>query len=168
MSLISSDDQERLRDTFATMTRPVRLVFFTQTFGCETCAETRQILDELPPLSDKITIEEVNLVLEGEKAKEYGIDRAPAVAITYLDGSSDPRNVSQPLNTGQTENVTNSAGWRDSRVRFLGAPAGYEFVSLVQAVLLAGGRPPNLSEQSQKRLSSVDRPVVMQVFTTPT
>jgi hypothetical protein len=168
MALISSADQQKLRDAFAVMTRSVRLLFFTQTFGCETCAETRQILDELPLLSDKITIEEVNLVLDGEKAKEYGIDRAPAVAITYLDGSPDRRDVSQSLNAGQVENVTNSAGWRDSRVRFLGAPAGYEFVSLVQAVLLAGGRPPNLSEQSQKRLSSVDRPVVMQVFTTPT
>jgi hypothetical protein len=168
MALISSADQQKLRDAFAVMTRSVRLLFFTQTFGCETCAETRQILDELPLLSDKITIEEVNLVLEGEKAKEYGIDRAPAVAITYLDGSPDRRDVSQSLNAGQVENVTNSAGWRDSRVRFLGAPAGYEFVSLVQAVLLAGGRPSNLSEQSQKRLSSVDRPVVMQVFTTPT
>jgi hypothetical protein len=168
MSLISPADQERLRDTFAAMTRPVRLVFFTQTFGCETCAETRQILDELPLLSDKITIEEVNLVLEGEKAKEFGIDRAPAVAITYLDGSPDRRNEPPSLNEGQVENLTDGAVWRDSRVRFLGAPAGYEFVSLVQAVLLAGGRPPNLSEQSQKRLSSVDRPVVMQVFTTPT
>jgi alkyl hydroperoxide reductase subunit AhpF len=168
MALISSADQQKLRDAFAVMTRSVRLLFFTQTFDCETCSETRQILDELPLLSDKITIEEVNLVLDGEKAKEYGIDRAPAVAITYLDGSPDRRDVSQSLNAGQVENVTNSAGWRDSRVRFLGAPAGYEFVSLVQAVLLAGGRPPNLSEQSQKRLSSVDRPVVMQVFTTPT
>ncbi len=53
------------------MSRPVRLVFFTQTLGCETCLQTRQILDELPLLSDNITIEEVNFVLDPDKAKQY-------------------------------------------------------------------------------------------------
>ena len=62
--LISSSDQERLRESFAAMTRPVRLLFFTQTLDCETCLQTRQILDELPPLSDQIAIEEVNLILD--------------------------------------------------------------------------------------------------------
>jgi alkyl hydroperoxide reductase subunit AhpF len=146
MALISPSDQQKLRESFADMTRPVRLLFFTQTLGCETCLQTRQILDELPPLSDQITIEEVNLILEGDKAKAYGIDRAPAVAVTYQNGSV----------------------WTDSRIRFLGTPAGYEFISLVQAVLLAGGRGSQLSEDSQKRVAAVDRPVTMQVFTTPT
>ncbi len=50
MSLISPTDQERLRESFAEMTRSVRLLFFTQTLDCETCLQTRQILDELPPL----------------------------------------------------------------------------------------------------------------------
>lgn len=151
MALISPADQQKLQEAFAGMTRPVRLLFFTQTFGCETCPQTRQILDELPPLSDKITIEEVNLVLEGERAKEYGIDRAPAIAVTYSESSANPANP-----------------WKDSRMRFLGAPAGYEFISLVQAVLLAGGRPSELADTSRKRIALVDRPVAMQVFTTPT
>ena len=70
MALISAADQNRLRETFAGMKRPVRLLFFTQTFDCETCVHTRQILDELPPLSDKIAIEEVNFVLDGDRAKD--------------------------------------------------------------------------------------------------
>jgi alkyl hydroperoxide reductase subunit AhpF len=146
MALISPPDQARLRESFAEMTRSVRLLFFTQTLDCDTCLQTRQILDELPPLSDRISIEEVNLILEGDTAKAYGIDRAPAVAITYQENGSVV----------------------DTRIRFLGAPAGYEFISLVQAVLLAGGRAPQLSTDSRTRLAAVDRPVVMQVFTTPT
>ena len=39
MSLISEQDQARLRDDFAAMTSPVRLLFFSQTFGCETCLQ---------------------------------------------------------------------------------------------------------------------------------
>ena len=147
MALLSPADQQKLRDAFAEMTFPVRLVFFTQTLGCETCPQTRQILDELPALSDKITIEEANLVLDGDKARQFGIDRVPAVALVAPNGD------------GQV---------RDSRIRFLGTPAGYEFVSLVQAVLLVGGRPPSLTEENRRKVEAVDRPVTMQVFTTPT
>jgi alkyl hydroperoxide reductase subunit AhpF len=146
-SLISTADQQKLRDAFSEMTRKVHLVFFTQTIGCETCLQTRQILDELPLLSDKIAIDEVNFVLEKEKAQRYGIDRVPAIALAYDDEAGEAQ---------------------DTRIRFLGAPAGYEFISLVQAVLLAGGRPSTLKSGTKERLAEVDKPVTMQVFTTPT
>jgi hypothetical protein len=38
----------------------------------------------------------------------------------------------------------------------------------VQAVLLVGGRASGLSEANRQRLAAVDRPLAMQVFTTPT
>jgi alkyl hydroperoxide reductase subunit AhpF len=152
MSLIAPADQEKLREAFNEMTSGVRLLFFTQTLGCETCPQTRQILDELPPLSDKIRIEEVNPVLDKDKAKQYGIDRVPAIAVVSEDGQG----------TG-TPGVA-----KDSRIRFLGAPAGYEFMSLVHAVLLAGGRPPSLTEKNRERVMAVTTPLTVRVFTTPT
>ena len=155
MALISAADQERLRESFAGLVRPVRLLFFTQTLDCETCLQTRQILDELPPLSDKITIEEVNFVLDADRAREYGIDRVPAVAVAYEDvrgilgGSAAP------------------GGIKDSRIRFLGRPAGYEFISLVQAILLVGGLESILSADNRARVAAVAQPIRIQVFTTP-
>ena len=163
MSLVSPADQQKLREVFAEMTRPVRLVFFTQTLECETCPQTKQILDELPPLSDKIAIEEVNLILDSDRARQYGIDRVPAVAFEYLNHQDAPDDQG-----AQGAQGAEGAQWTDSRMRFLGAPAGYEFISLVQAVLLAGGRPSTLSENSRRHIAAVDRPVVMNVFTTPT
>ena len=147
------------------MTRDVRLLFFTQALDCETCPQTRQILDEFPPLSNRITIEEVNLILDTQKASEYGIDRAPAIAVTYRDSSSNPANPLNPLNP---LNDLNPEGWIDSRIRFLGAPAGYEFISLVQAVLIAGGQPLRLSDESRTLIAAVNKPIAMRVFTTPT
>jgi alkyl hydroperoxide reductase subunit AhpF len=143
MALLSPSDQETLRESFAEMTAPVRLLFFTQALDCEGCLQTRQILDELPALSDRITIDEVNFVLEKDRAATYGIDRVPAIVLLGRDDA-------------------------DSRIRFVGTPSGYEFISLVHAVLLVGGRASNLTDENRERIAAVDRPVTMQVFTTPT
>jgi alkyl hydroperoxide reductase subunit AhpF len=147
MSLLAPADQDKLRESFDEMTAPVRLLFFTQTLDCETCEQARQILDELPPLSDRITIEEVDFVLDKDRASSYGIDRVPAIAVLGEDETGQPK---------------------DSRIRFLGAPSGYEFVSLVQAILLVGGHGSNLTDANRERIAAVDKPVTMQVFTTPT
>jgi glutaredoxin-like protein len=147
MSLISADDQAKLREDFSRMARPVRLLFFTQTLDCETCLQTRQIIDELPPLSPLIAIEEVNFVLEKERAVALGIDRVPALALVTRreDGSE----------------------W-DSHIRFLGTPSGYEFISLVRAILLVGGAEPELSPRSLDRIAAIQTPIAIHVFSTPT
>jgi len=146
MSLLAPADQQRLTTDFAAMTRRVHLVFFTQAVGCETCLQAREIIDELPPLSDHITVEEVNLILDRERAEQYGIDRAPAIAIEVED----------------------DAGRRDSHIRFLGLPSGYEFIALVRAVMLAGGAEPTLSAESHERIQAINTPLTVRVFSTPT
>ena len=147
MGLIAAADQETLRERFRGMDRPVRLLFFTQTLGCDTCLQTRQILDELPLLCERVTLDEVNFILDPDTARRYDIDRVPAIAIVGRDESG-------------TE--------RDSRIRFLGTPSGYEFMSLVQAVLLVGGGASTLSAESRTLVAAVDAPVTLRVFTTPT
>ena len=147
MGLLSPADQEKLREAFAEMTSAVKIVFFTQALGCDTCLQTRQIIDELPPLTDRIAIEEVNLVLDADRAKQFGIDRVPSLALVAVDAQGADH---------------------DSRIRFLGAPAGYEFISLVQAVLLVGGRESMLSPENRQKLAAVAEPLAIQVYTTPT
>ena len=147
MSLLSPADAERLRQDFAALTSPVRLLFFTQTIDCDTCVQTRQILDELPALSDRISIEEVNVGLDPARAEAYRIDRAPAIAVVL------------PAEGGAV---------RDTHIRFLGAPSGYEFISLIRAILLAGGGPSLLSDESRALIARVERPLSIHVFSTPT
>ena len=147
MPLLSPADQEKLRESFEEMTGPVKVLFFTQALDCEPCVQTRQILAELPVLSDKIAIEEVNFVLEKEKAAQYGIDRVPALALLSEDSA------------GQA---------RDTRIRFVGTPAGYEFISLVQALMLAGGHESILTPDNRARIAAVNTPTTIQVFSTPT
>lgn len=143
MSLLSPSDQQTLRDMFADMTETVTILFFTQSIGCETCDETKRILAELTALTDKIVVEEVNLVLEGPRAAAYGIDRAPGLVLL--------------------------AGGQDTRIRMLGAPAGYDFMSLVDAILaVSGATDAPLSKESQELLAQVTEPRQIAVFVTPT
>ena len=148
MSLLAPAEQEKLREWFNEMTGPVRLLFFTQTIDCEPCVQTKRILDELPALSERIAVEEVNFVLDKDKAARLAVDRVPAIALLgqNAEGEAD----------------------KDSRIRFLGTPAGHEFMSLIQAILLVGGAASQLTDASRERLAAVDKPVTMQVFSTPT
>jgi glutaredoxin-like protein len=144
VALLSDTDRQTVRTHLAEIKHPVTLLFFTQTIGApETVAITKQIVDELAELSDKVTVEEVNFVLERDRATSHGIDGVPAIVL---------------LRDGQ-----------DTRMRFLGAPAGYEFMSLIEAVILAGSDDSRLSEESKKLVAEhVSGPIDIKVFVTPT
>jgi hypothetical protein len=54
-------------------------------------------------------------------------------------------------------------------MRFMGAPAGYEFMSLIEAVVLAGTDGSGLSESSRTLIAEhVTGALDIRVFVTPT
>ena len=144
MALLSEQDRQTLRTHLADIADPVTLLFFTQTIGePESALMTKQILDEIAGLSDRVSIEEVNFILEKDRAAALGITAVPAIAVLKLDV--------------------------DTRIRFLGAPAGYEFMSLIEAIILAGGTDSGLSHESKRLIAEhVAEPLDIKVFVTPT
>jgi alkyl hydroperoxide reductase subunit AhpF len=143
MALLSAQDEQALRQHLAAIDRPLTLLLFTQTIGgSESGRIARQILDEIARLNDKITIEGRNFILDLEDRAKYRIDKSPAIVI---------------LSDGE-----------DTRMRMYGAPNGYEFVGLVEAILLAGTGQVGLEEETLKLIASVDQPMNIQVFSTPT
>jgi glutaredoxin-like protein len=148
MSLLTEQDQQQLRGMFqADLARAVRLVVFTQTFGCETCGEARRILDEVAALSPRLSLEECNLVLETERAQALGVERSPTTAVIAVDEDG-------------TEH--------DYGVRFVGLPSGYGFSALIDAILLVSKGDSSLSADSRAQLAALTEPVTIQVFSTPT
>ena len=139
--MADSGSRSDLEARLARLPNPVRLVFFTQTFGCDTCLSARQVVDQLASLSDKVTVEEHNLVLDKETVAEYGVDRAPAIAVV-----------------GET----------DFGIRYYGVPSGYELASLVDAVLVVGTGELGLTDESLAAIAALDRSVDIKVFVTPT
>ncbi len=92
MSLLNDQIEKQLRQAFEALTGPVKIVMFTQgenALECEYCAETRQLLEEVSALSDKITLEVHDFVRDATLAEQYHIDKIPAVAI--LSGGDTPK-----------------------------------------------------------------------------
>jgi alkyl hydroperoxide reductase subunit AhpF len=143
MALLSPQDEQVLTQHLSAIQKPVTLLLFTQTIGgSESGVVARQILDEIARLNDKITVQDKNFILDLDDRTKYGVDKSPAIVV---------------LGDGQ-----------DTRMRLFGAPTGYEFVPLVEAVLLAGTGNLELQDDTLKLLAAVDQPMSIQVFSTPT
>jgi len=159
MAHLSEPDRQAITEALADLPKPVKLLFFTQSIGCEMCLPVRQLLDEFVAASDKLTIEEVNVVLDKERAASYGVDRAPAVV---LETDRDPTSRS----TLRRGSATRGGG--DTGIRFIGAPLGYEVSSLVEAIRIASDGDSGLAEDSRKLIATLTQPLQIQVFVTPT
>ena len=143
MSLLSAQDEQVLKQHLSVIDRSVTILLFTQTFGgSESGVVAKQVLDEVASLNDKIEVVEKNFVLDTEDRAKYGLTMAPAIVI---------------LSDGQ-----------DTRMRMYGAPTGYEFVGLIEAIVVAGTGKVDLEDDTVALLAGVDTPTHLQVFSTPT
>jgi alkyl hydroperoxide reductase subunit AhpF len=141
MGLIRDEDAVQIRERLQQMVSPVKLVHFTQELNLELGAETLQLVKELAALSDKLSLQVFNFLLDTEKAAEYGVDKVPATVI---------RNE------------------KDYGIRFYGLPAGYEFSALLDAVLAVSKGDSGLQDNSRNKLAQLSEPLHLEVFVTPT
>ncbi len=148
MALLSTEDQKQVSHQFEAMASPVRIVVFTDSHDCQYCDDTRQIVEEVASLSPKIAVEQHDLAAEPEVATLYGIDRAPAIAIVQVceDGAST----------------------QDFGLRFYGIPSGYEFMTLLEDIVLVSTGEASLAPATRAWLATLSKPVHLQVFVTPT
>jgi glutaredoxin-like protein len=137
----TADRSTAIRDALADVDSVVRLVFFEQSLGCETCRPTRQLLEQLAELSPNLQLETLNLVLDRDRAAGLNIDRVPAVVVS-----------------SETSH----------RIRFYGAPLGYELRSLIDAIRMTASGRSDLSEDARAVIAALTRPVSLHVFFTPT
>ena len=141
MALISEQHKPHVREELASLQNPVRIIVFTQEFECQFCREARELAQEIAQLSNKISIEVYDFMKDAKTAAEYGIDKVPALAVV---------------------------GKQDYGIRYYGIPAGYEFGTFLKDLKMVSKGTTEISEKSRARLASVNAPVHIQVFVTPT
>jgi glutaredoxin-like protein len=142
MSLIPDDKKEVLRnDLKERMVDPVKIVMFTQEVECRFCSDTRQLVQEIATLNDKIEVEVYDFMVDAAKAQELKIEKIPALAII---------------------------GKKDYGVRIYGIPYGYELQTLIAAAVGVSTGKTDLSDKTKAILADVKAPVHIQVFVTLT
>ena len=139
--LIDAKTRKELKGILKRLKEPVRIVFFSQEHACVACREQENLLGELASLSDRISLEKRDLLADAELARTLGIDKVPAAAVM---------------------------GERDFGIRFFGMTMGYEFGSLVEALLLASSGRSGLAPEVEHLLGHVDVPVHLEVMVTLT
>jgi glutaredoxin-like protein len=141
IAFLREKDVETLKQRFAGLDKPVKIINFTQELECQFCRETRQLLEEVAALSDKISLEVHNFQIDKEKSVDFQIDKIPATVVMANE---------------------------DVGIRFYGIPSGYEFASLLESIDMVSTGKSQLSKETLDKISSIDQNVHIQVFTTPT
>lgn len=142
MALIDDGVAGELRKAFAALGRPVRLAVFSDAEGDAPADEIRQLVEELAALEPRLSAEAHSADLNGTRARELGIERAPAIAVL-----------------GEAV---------DHGVRLYGLPGGYEFGALVEAVLDVSRGDSGLLPETRSALAGLEHEVRIRVFSTPT
>jgi len=138
MGLIPKGQKQQLKEEFEKNLRDeVRILVFTQETECPFCKQARELAEEVGAVSTKIKVEVYDFVKDSEKAEEYQIDKVPAIAVL---------------------------GKKDYGIRFYGLAYGYEFKPFTESIINVSREATNLSEETKKKLASIEKPVQIQVF----
>ncbi len=141
MGMLRDQDITEIRARLQGMVNPVKLVHFTQELNVEFGREARELIKEVAELSDKLSVEVHNFLLDKEAVAQYQIDRAPATVV---------RN------------------GKDYGIRFYGFPAGYEFSVLLDAILAVSQGDSGLQPETREKLAKIAEPLHLEVLVTPT
>ena len=142
MALINDDVAAQLKAAFERLVNPVRLAVVSQAMADPESEQVRRLLEELAALDDRLTAEPVNFVLDRERVEQLGVVRTPAIAVLPAE--------------------------KDYGIRFYGMPSGYAFGTLVDAILDVSAGDSGLTEPTRSALARIEKPVHVQVFSTPT
>jgi glutaredoxin-like protein len=144
--LLENEISNQIMEAFKQLDEPVQILFFGKKEDCQYCEDTLQLIQEVAELSDKLDLAVYDVDDDPEIARQYRVDKTPGFVIAGKDGD-------QILDYG---------------VRFAGIPSGHEFSSFIHDLILVSGRDSGLSAEAKEYLQTLDKPVLLQVFVTPT
>lgn len=144
--LLDEEIVKQLSEMFASLKNPVALLYFGNQTDCEYCPQTLQLLEEIAAISDKLELHSFDEDENPEELKKFNVDKVPGIVIASLkDG----------------EIV-------DHGIRYAGIPAGHEFTSLIRDILMVSSGDSGLKQETRDYLASLEKPIFLQVFVTPT
>ena len=137
---------KQIEEAFADVKEPVQVLFFGSKNNCDYCNETKQLLEEVTALNDKLELSVYDMQDNADVAKQFNVINAPGIVIAAKDN----------------EEVKNLG------VQFSGIPSGHEFSTLISDIIIVSKRESGLDEKTREFLKNLTEPLHLQVFVTPT
>ncbi len=143
MGLLKEEDKKFLKEKFDKILKyDVKMLLFSSEKDCRYCGDTEALLKEVSELSDKISLEIYDT--KSEEAERREVNYAPTTIIS-----------------DENEEI-------DSRVRFLGIPSGYEFMTLIKDIMFVSTHQLEISDAVINELYKVKSDLKIEVYVTPT
>ena len=139
--MIGEEVRAQLHQVLGPLIEPVTILLFTQLGSCPGCLAQQRLLRELASLSDKLELQEHDLLNDRDMALMHGVDKAPATVVV---------------------------GKQPHGIRFFGVTVGEEFTSLLEAIVLVSTGVTGLRPEMEALIRQLKRPVHLQVFVTLT
>jgi glutaredoxin-like protein len=141
MALFNDETKQQLKDIFVGLKGPVNIALFTDETDCDSCNDTKEFMEEVQGLSDKLLLHSYDVKKDVETATLYKVDKAPTIVLLDEDK-------------------------RDHGVVFSGIPAGHEINSFISGLLELSGSGEALPAELKTELETLDKPVKIKVFVT--
>lgn len=132
--------KEQVKVMFSTLTNEVTIHLFVKDHDCLYCGDTTTLVNMVAALSNKIKVERHIDQLGTGKAAEMGIRAFPTIVLH---------------------------GKEEYKVRFMGIPAGHEFGALIAGIVAVSSGAVPLEPDIIQDIKEIDKPLHIQVFTTP-
>jgi len=137
---------KQIEEAFAEVKEPVQVLFFGSKDNCDYCNETKQLLEEVTALNDKLELSVYDMQDNADVASQFKVTTAPGIVIAAKD----------------------NAEVKDLGIQFSGIPSGHEFSTLISDILIVSKRESGLDEKTREFLQDLTEPLHLQVFVTPT
>ena len=138
--LFNEEVASQIKGVLAQMKNEITIKLFIDG-KCDTCLETKQLLEETKTLSDKINLVVHEINESKEEAEKYDITLTPTFIILDDKGTY-------------------------SGVRFSGFPGGYEINSFVSSLLEMSGLRHEFPQEVVDRVAKIKEPIDIKVFVT--
>ncbi|MEW5951971.1 MAG: glutaredoxin [Elusimicrobia bacterium] len=142
MAMMDEETKQEVKKILDSLENEVKIVFFKENINCPSCLPAEEFLKEISSLSQKLKLEIYNKYIDEEKTAQYSPAQLPAIFI--------------------------ETPFSQKRVVFYGIPAGYEFVSFLEAVKTSSSGKPELEQDTFEKLKTMSSKVNIKVFVTPT
>ncbi len=116
--VLSDQIVKQITDAFTEIKEPVQILYFGSQDNCDYCAETRQLLEEVTAINDKLELSVYDIGLNQDIAAKFNVTNTPGIVIAARDGSA----------------VTNFG------IQYSGIPSGHEFNTLINDILIVSRR----------------------------